>query len=310
MKNNYLVWLAWPEKCFRTAPADKCFLKSLLPRGSRVSFVSDQASFLKALPAASHVITWHFREEWFGRAGHLRLLATPSAGRELMPTSAPKGVRIHFGGFHGAIISESVLAFVLAWTHGFFHVRSVPLWPRSHLAEVVARDLNGSRAVILGFGRIGQSIAARLEAFGVSVFGVSRHLKIPQRVIDHELRRADWLIAALPSTTGTDNLIDAALLSKVPSRCVFVNVGRGNCVDEKDLLKALREKRLAGAYLDVFQREPTVLVKKSMKRGGVDLARLPASKCPWNLIRMPHASAYSPSYLRMAFQELKDDGCL
>lgn len=307
-----LVYLNWPERCFRATADDIRFLRTLLPRGARVSVVKDDAAFLKALPKATHVMTWHFKREWFAVAPNLKVLATPAAGRELVAVDAPKGVKVHFGGFHGVLISETVLAFVLAWTHGFFQVRSVPLWPRANLADVVNRDLAGSHAVILGFGRIGRAIAKRLEAYGVSVFGYARHLKIAKKAFDRELARADWLIAALPSDTGTDDLVNAELLAKVSSRCVFINVGRGNCVDERALLDALKAKRLAGAYLDVYKNEPTVLAKKSCKpkRGEVDLAMLPEAKCPWNLIRMPHAVAYSPSYLKAAFQELKDEGLL
>jgi len=314
---NCLIYLNWPERCFRVTAGDVRFLRTLLPRGARVTVVGDDRAFLKALPKATHVITWHFRREWFAAATKLKVLATPAAGRELVPTDAPKGVTVHFGGYHGAIISETVLAFVLAWTHGFFQIRSMPLWPRALLADAVDRDLTGTRAVILGFGRIGRAIAKRLEQYGVSVFGYSRHLGISKAALGRELKRADWLIAALPSDTGTDNLVDAKLLAKVPARCVFINVGRGNCVDERALLDALKAKRLAGAYLDVYQHEPIAAMQAKSgekgemgERGEIDLAAMPAAKCPWNLVRMPHASAFSPSYVRMAFQELKDDGCL
>lgn len=310
--NTYLVYLEWPEKCFRADAEALRLLRANVPKGSRTVRVRSDAAFLRALPKATHVLTWHFRQEWFALAPRMKVLATPAAGREFVATDAPKGVTVHFGGFHSAIISEAVLAFVLAWTHGFFQVRSVPLWPRAILADFVDRDLAGSRAVILGYGRIGRGIGRRLEAFGVSVFGYSRHLKVAPAALDRELRRADWLIAALPSDTGTDNLVDARMLAKVPGRCVFVNVGRGNCVDERALLEALKAKRIAGAYLDVYRHEPTVLAKKVRrpKRGETDLALLPEAKCPWNLIRMPHASAYSPSYLRMFFEELKGEGLI
>jgi len=310
--NTYLVYLEWPEKCFRVDAEALRLLRTLVPAGSRIARARDEAHFMKALPGATHVITWHFKREWFALAPKLKVLATPAAGRELVPKDAPEGVTVHFGGFHGALISEAVLAFVLAWTHGFFQIRSMPLWPRSRLADAVDRDLAGSRAVILGFGRIGRAIAARLEAYGVSIFGYSRHLKVSTAELARELRHADWLIAALPSDTGTDNLVDEKLLAKVSRRCVFVNVGRGNCVDERALLAAIESRRLAGAYLDVYKNEPTVLAKKSCKpkRGGIDLAALPPGRCPWNLVRMPHAVAYSPSYLKMAFRELKDDGII
>ena len=83
----------------------------------------------------------------------------------------------------------------------------------------------------------------------------------------------------------------------------MINVGRGNAVDEKALYAALKAKRLAGAYLDVRKHEPsaTVLEHAGYVKG---LADLP------NCVSMPHASAFSPRYLRMCFEELKDDGCL
>jgi len=307
-----LLYLNWPERCFRANAADVAAFRSLVPKGTRVRCVTDDAAFVKALATATHVVTWQFRREWYARAPHLKLVATPAAGRELVSTEAPKGVTVHFGGFHGALVSETVLAFVLAWTHGFFHARHLPLWPRAILAEAVDRDLAGSQAVILGYGRIGRAVGARLERFGVEVFGYSRHLNIRAADFHRRLRRADWLIVALPSDTGTDNLVDAAFLARLSPKCVLVNVGRGNCIDEGALLSALKGGRLAGAYLDVFRNEPTVLAKASVKprRGETDLARLSAKACPWNLIRMPHAVAYSPSYLRQAFQELKDEGCL
>ena len=72
-------------------------------------------------------------------------------------------------------------------------------------------------------------------------------------------------------------------------------------------LKALKEKRLAGAYLDVFKNEPTVLNAGRRRAPGV-LAE--GKNLPGNLIRMPHASAFSPSYIKMCFKELKDEGLI
>jgi len=308
-----LVYLRWPEACFRANKGDLDFLRSLLPLQAKVIEARSERGFLKALSSATHVVTWHFKSEWYARAPRLALVATPAAGRELVaPPPAGSRCAVHYGGFHGALISESVLAFILAWTHGFFQVRSMPLWPRAKLAEVVNRDLAGSRAVVLGYGRIGRAIAKRLEGFGVTVFGYSRHLKISPSALDRELRREDWLIVSLPSDTGTDDLISADLLKKLPKTCVLVNIGRGNCVDETALLAALRAGRLAGAYLDVYKHEPTVLAtaRKRLGKGETDIAGLDGRKCPWNLIRMPHAAAYSPSYLKASFQELKDDRCI
>ena len=330
--NTYLIWLEWPERCFRANDGDLKFFRSLVPKGSRVVRAKSERAFLKALPSATHAVVWHFRKEWYPRAPKLRVLATPAAGRELVAwRDAPAGVKVHFGAFHGPIIAETVLGFLLAWTRGFFW--KGPMWPRAALAEHCG-DLDGTTAVIAGFGRIGRAIAARLEPFGVECFGITRHgiftlknfhegrsttdirqkpsatlrlcasaLKIPTPL----LRRADWFILALPSDTNTDDFLDARLIRRLPKKCVVVNVGRGNAVDEEALLAAIREGRLAGAYLDVFKHEPTALNPGVGPRGkGLAAAR----NVPWNLVRMPHACAFSTRYMRECFRELAREGLL
>jgi phosphoglycerate dehydrogenase-like enzyme len=278
--------------------------------------VKSERAFLKALPSATHAVVWHFKKEWFARAKKLKVLATPAAGRELVAwQDAPKGVKVHFGSFHGPIISETVLGFLLAWTRGFFW--KGPMWPRKVLSEHCG-DLEGTTAVIAGFGRIGRAIAARLEPFGVECFGITRHgiftlenfhegCSATEKIPSSLLRRADWFIIALPSDTKTDNFLDARLIRRLPKKCVVVNVGRGNAVDEDALLAAIKEGRLAGAYLDVFKHEPTALNPKIGPRGKGLAA---AKSVPWNLIRMPHACAFSSRYMKECFKELKSEGLL
>ena len=313
MTNNvYLVWLEWPERCFRVDAEALRYLRTAVPKGSRVLRTRSEAAFLKTLPKATHALVWNFKADWFAKAPRLKVLATPAAGQEFVPTSGPKGVKIHFGHYHGQIISESVLGFMLCWAKGFFAVREAPQncrdWPRTWLSGRCT-DVAGTKAVIVGYGNVGRAISAKLAALGVDVYGLTRHgIFHGNRTIEHSnirtfLRDADWLILALPSTTGTDDFLDAKLIRKLPRKCVVINVGRGNAVDERALYAALRSKRIAGAYLDVRKHEPsaTVLEAPGYVKG---LADLP------NCIVMPHASAFSPRYLRLCFEELKNDGCL
>lgn len=329
---NVLVFLEWSERCFRANEDDLRYLRSLLPKRAKVVRAKSERAFLAALPRATHVITWHFKSEWYELAPKLELVATPAAGRELVapPPSLPRSPfpvprspfpipRVHHGGFHGAIISETVIAFVLAYAHGFFATE--PLWPRSLRAEK-AMDVAGTKAVIAGYGRIGKAIGERLSAFGVSVRGLShaecdmlkgkvklRSSSLP--ALHSSLRQADWFILALPSDTGTDDFLDAKLISRLSKKCVVVNIGRGNAIDERALLSALRRGRIAAAYLDVFKHEPTVLTKRTVKSAGAerryDIAALSAAEVPRNLIRTPHGSAFSPGYIKAAFKELKDE---
>ena len=311
-----MIWLEWPEKCFRANDGDLKLFRSLVPKGSRVVRVKSEQAFLKALPSATHAVVWHFKKEWFARAAKLKVLATPAAGRELVAwRDAPKGVKVHFGSFHGPIISETVLGFLLAWTRGFFW--KGPMWPRKELAEHCG-DLEGTTAVIAGFGRIGRAIAARLESFGVECVGITRHglftladfrrgRSTAEKIPSPLLRRADWFIIALPSDTNTDDFLDARLIRRLPKKCVVINVGRGNAVDEDALLAAIKEGRLAGAYLDVFKHEPTALNPMIGPRGKGLAA---AKSVPWNLVRMPHACAFSSRYMKECFQELDREGVL
>lgn len=293
MSHSVIVWLEWPEACFRATSADIAYLKTL--SGADVVWVKSREDFLAALPSATHVITWRFDKEWYSLAPSLRLVATPAAGRELVAwQDAPDGVTVHFGKFHGEIIGESVAAFCLAWARGFFRMPPVTgIWPRKWLGDKCF-TLSGTKAVIAGYGTIGKAIGRKLATLGVSVQGFSRAnlALMPDAMAD-----ADWFIMALPSDTGTDNFLDAARLALLPSKCAVVNIGRGNAIDEDALRRALVEGRIAAAYLDVFKNEPTVLSSSSCAKGLWD------SGTP-NLIAMPHSSAFSPDYIRRCFDEL------
>ena len=64
-QNVYLVWLNWPERCFRADSGDIAYLKSLVACGARVVRVTSERAFLRELPKATHAIVWNFRKEWF-----------------------------------------------------------------------------------------------------------------------------------------------------------------------------------------------------------------------------------------------------
>ena len=298
-KNYFLVWLNWPIGAFRLNARSRSVLERLLPADATLSVVRSERAFLRALPEATHAICWNFDKAWFARAPRLRILATPAAGRELLPSDAemPPGVTRVNGAFHGVIMCETVLACIFAHARGLYRAydfqRAGTLWPRAEMSPFCTR-VAGTRAVILGYGKIGRVIGARLEALGVSVTGIRR-----RNVGDliPALRTADWLIVALPSDTGTDNLVGRRALAALPRRAVLVNVGRGNAVDEAALADALRRRRIAGAYLDVFKREPLT-------------AESPLASDLPGLVRLPHMSAFAPEYLPLFFQELADGGWL
>ena len=291
---NWLIWLNWPVGAFRLDAGSLADFKAKVFKSrDEVRTVRSERAFLKALPWATHAIVWEFRKEWFALAPRLRVLATPGAGRELLPKDdeMPPGVKRVNGAFHGVIMSETVLALIFAHARGLYAAerfqREGVIWPRSEMSPYCTM-VAGTKAVILGYGRIGHAIGEKLEMLGVAVKGIRRanfgELKT-------SCRNANWLIVALPSDTGTDNLVNAAVLGCLPRRAVVINVGRGNAIDELALAKALTNHRIAAAYLDVFKREPLDATSPLV-------ADLP------NLHRLPHASAFAPEYLPLFFSEL------
>jgi phosphoglycerate dehydrogenase-like enzyme len=127
------------------------------------------------------------------------------------------------------------------------------------------RDLRGQTAVILGLGRIGTEIARIARVLGLKVIGVRRSPRRPEDPVDELappealpalLPRCDWLIIACPLTPETRGLIDARLIAALPRGARVVNIARGEIVAEPALIEALRNGRLGGAYLDVFESEP------------------------------------------------------
>ena len=293
-ERSWLIWLNWPIGAFRLdARSLECFRRDVVRPGEQVTVVRGERAFLTALPTATHAVVWEFRKEWFRRAPKLRVLATPGAGRELLPSDAelPPGIRRINGAFHGTIMSETVVAFMFAHARGLYAAEAFrrvgALWPRAALSPCCSL-VAGTHAVILGYGKIGRAIGGKLTALGVTVTGIRR-----RNVADliPACRTADWLIVALPSDTGTDDLVDGAVLRALPRRAVLINVGRGNAVDEAALVRALKARRLAAACLDVFKREP------------LDASSPLAADLP-NLHRLPHASALAPDYLPLFFREL------
>ncbi len=116
---------------------------------------------------------------------------------------------------------------------------------------------------MVGMGAIGQAIAHRLDAFGVPVV---YHTRKPRRDVNYlhcpnlieMARTVDILMIIVPGGPGTANLVNAEVLDALGPEGILINMARGSVVDEPALIKALQEKRIMAAGLDVFAKEPNV----------------------------------------------------
>ena len=125
----------------------------------------------------------------------------------------------------------------------------------------LARKVSGARLGIVGLGRIGQAIASRAEAFGMSIAYTGRSAKAELAYSFYPTAQAlaaqvDFLIVITPGGAGTRHLINAEVLKALGPDGYLINVARGSVVDEAALVDALRRGVIAGAALDVFEKEP------------------------------------------------------
>jgi len=181
-------------------------------------------------------------------------LRCPSLRRDVLITSGR--------GVHGVPMREHVLYLMLAISHDAKrqvkdnqqHVWERRLWPTLH----------GKTAVIAGTGIVGAAIGEILQALGMHVIGVSRTPRasrgfdriVPSDRLQRAAKEADYLINVLPAAPENAALFDATLFAAMKPTAYYISAGRGQTVDEAALIEALRQQRIAGAALEVFQTEP------------------------------------------------------
>ncbi len=190
-------------------------------------------------------------------------------------------------GVHGPAIADHVFAMLLLMTRDLrFHLANQPdgIWGREG-SDQRPIALEGRTLLVVGLGGIGSEVAQRGHGFGMRVIATRRSETPSPSYIEHVgkpgellelLPRADVVVICTPLTPETDRLFDRAALAAMKPGAFLINIARGRIVDTEALTEALRDRRLAGACLDVTDPEP-----------------LPASHPIWSLPNVfitPHVS--------------------
>lgn len=181
-------------------------------------------------------------------------LVDPAQRRDYVLTNAR--------GVFGALMSEYVFGYLL------FHEKKMLERIQAQQSRKWQRAepgvLRGKLMGLLGVGSIGAYLAGTAKHFGMRVRGYTRASETSKDVDRYYhgedllkfVEGLDYLISVLPRTEDTNRIVDTQLLERLPQHAVFINVGRGNAVDEPALVKALNEGKLTAAILDVFEKEP------------------------------------------------------
>jgi hydroxypyruvate reductase len=195
----------------------------------------------------------------------VKIIASNSVGVDAIDLAAAKARGIGVSNTPGVLnecVADLGMALTLAISRRVVeadrYVRSGQ-WPKGAFA--FGTKLGGKTMGIVGMGRIGQQVAQRAAAFGMTIVYHSRHKKpdIAYRYYDDLAAMAaasDFLLLILPGGAATKNLVDARILAALGKKGFLINIARGSVVDEAALVRALQDGVIAGAALDVFADEP------------------------------------------------------
>jgi phosphoglycerate dehydrogenase-like enzyme len=192
---------------------------------------------------------------------------------------------------HGVGVAEHVMALIFAIAKRIpqsVKFQEKRIWGQEILwnSSACPLDIAGATIGIVGFGSIGSSVAKFAKAMGMNVVVVRERPgnirpefvdeELPSSKLDEMLAQADYVVLSPPLTPQTRGMIGREQLAKMKSNAHLINVGRGPLIDEAALIEALRDHKIAGAALDVFDQEP-----------------LPADSPLWdleNLLITPHTA--------------------
>jgi phosphoglycerate dehydrogenase-like enzyme len=269
------------DPAFRRGPEAEARWRALLDRAEVLFGVpGDSAEGLAAAVTGLPRLRWVHATS-AGAGEQVRRAGLPAEALERVTVTTSSGV-------HAVPLAEFSILGLLAVAKELPRLledQRARAWPE---VRQPLRELSGQTLFLVGLGEIGREVARLGKALGMRTVGFRRSQGPPPDHVDEvhgperlaELAgQADAMVVSLPLTEQTAGMIDRATIERLPPSCIFVNVGRGGVVDEPALVDALRERRIAGAVLDVFATEP-----------------LPDDSPLWslpNVLVTPHAAALS-----------------
>src|SRR5215472_3525538 len=243
-----------------------------LRQKARILVGDSVLDFATSASAAEIILNWSgslaLLREVFLLSGRVRWIHSRSAGLEqvLFPELVESEVILTNGsGVFSASLGEFALGAILYFAKDFRRIirnQMAGVWEPFDVTMISGQTLG-----IVGYGSIGQAVAARARALEMNVLALRRRLHQEREdvLIDRfygpeqrqeMLSRCDYILVALPLTEQTKGVIANAEFAVMKKNAVVINVGRGATIDERAMIEALSENRIRGAALDVFDQEP------------------------------------------------------
>jgi len=234
-------------------------------RGVSVRIAATPSEAAGAVSDAEILYAWKFPPQLYAKASRLKWMQVMGAGVDwaLVPELPPSVQVTRAPGVFGPWMAEYVLGWC-SWVTQKMKTYRDAQRQRRWDDHVLPDRLSGKTMTIVGLGDIGRDIARVARGLGMRVLGVSRRGRpvreaarvYPVTAMARALREADFVVLLLPLTAETRGIIGPDALAVMKSTAWLINIARGAVVNESALLAALEQKRIAGAVLDVFDREP------------------------------------------------------
>jgi len=198
---------------------------------------------------------------------NLKIIGRAGVGLDNIDTEAArkKGVRIVNSPEASTIsVAELVIGSLITLMRNIAHAHKSMREGKWERSKFTGNELFGKTLGIIGFGRIGREVALRARAFGMDVSVYDPNITVEDTReyncklvdLDELLKNSDIVTLHVPLIENTKSMIDEARLNLMKDSAILVNIARGGLVDENALYKALKENKLKGAVLDVFEDEP------------------------------------------------------
>ena len=271
-------------------------LRSAFPELA-IDLVDHHAKVDPFIGSADILLTFgaHMADHVLEKGARLRWIQALGTGVDGIVDRPPfrEGVLVtNMHGLHGDSVPEAAILLMLALA------RDLPRAMRNRNARKWERYpsqlLKGKTVGIFGLGAIARSLAPKCRSFGMTVVGITSavrgmegfHRVVHRDELERTASEVDFLVLLTPYTAETRGIVGAKVLAAMKPSAFLVNLARGGIVDEDALLLALRERRLAGAALDVFAQEP---LPEDHPFWGLD-----------NVIVTPHLGGFHDQYAEQA----------